>query len=439
MISVEIIVVLLAILVGTRLKGMSLGMMGGLGLAVLTFGFGLRPTEPPVQVLMIITAVVTAAGTLEAAGGLHYLTNLAESIIRKYPNRITYISPIVVYLFTFLGGTGHTVYSLLPVIGDVAKEVGVRPERPLSMAVIASQQAAIASPISAPTAIIVGILAPEGIELIDILKICIPATIIGLMVATLVVNRLGKELHEDSDYLKRIQAEPTAFSQQEAASTRPLPPSAKRSVWLFMLSITVIILLGSLKSLRPRWERDGIVELIAMPSVIEIVMLSIAALIVLLCKVNPQDIVKSKVFTAGMQAVIAIMGISWLGDTFISAHKTKIVSLVQTQIMQAPWQFSIILFCMSIILVSQSATMRSLVPLGLTLGIPASALLAALPAVNGLFFIPNYPTVLAAVSLDRTGTTHIGKWVLNHSFMIPGLISTATAVLVAHGLVYILF
>ncbi len=433
MVIAQIVVILLAIFIGTRLKGISLGIMGGLGLAILVFGFHLKPTTPPIDVLLIITTVVTAAGTLEAAGGLRYLTRLADRIIRRYPHRITFISPLVVYLFTFLGGTGHTVYSLLPVIADVAKEVGVRPARPLSMAVIAAQQAAIASPVSAPTAIIVGLLAPEGLELLDILKICVPATLVGVFVATLVVNKLGKELHQDPEYLQRQHG---AHVAEQLPITFPTPThGAKRAVALFLLGITAIILLGSFSSLRPSWEGQPM----AMPITIEIVMLSTAALIVLLCQVNPQTIFQSKVFTAGIQAVIAIMGISWLGDTFISAHKAEITALVQAQIVQAPWKFSLILFFMSIILVSQSATIRALIPLGLALGLPATTLLAALPAVNGLFFIPNYPTVLAAVSLDRTGTTRIGKWVLNHSFMVPGLVATTTAVLVANVLVKLFF
>lgn len=440
MIWMQLTIVLLAILLGTRLQGISLGIMGGLGLAILTFFFHLKPTEPPMEVLMIVTAVVTASGTLEAAGGLRYLTTLAERVIRKYPHRITFISPIIVYLFTFLGGTGHTIYSILPVIADVAKDVGVRPSRPLSMAVIAAQQATLASPISAPTALIVGLLAPYGIGLIDILKVCIPATLGGVALATLVVNKLGKELHEDPAYLKIKESQEAGQEMgQQTATATPVSSAAKRSVGLFTLGIVCIILLGALKGLRPSWEINGTMQPITMPDVIAIMMLAMAGLIVLVCKLNPKEIVKSKVFTSGIQAVIAIMGISWLGDTFITANKVEIMAAVQAQIMQSPWQFSIILFLMSIILASQSATIRAIIPLGMSLGLSASALLAYLPAVNGLFFMPNYPTILAAIGADSTGTTRVGKFVLNHSFMIPGLIATTTAVVIAGGLVKLLF
>lgn len=430
-------VLLLAIFVGTRLKGMSLGMMGGLGLAVFVFVFHIFPTRPPVDVLLIITTVVTAVGTLEAAGGMRCLTCWAEALIRRYPHSITYISPLVVYLFTLLGGTGHTVYSLLPIIADVSRDVGVRPERPLSVSVIAAQQAVLASPISAPIAIVVGILAPEGIALWDILAVCIPATFLGVMLATLVMNNVGAELHTVPGC-----APPSPGTTHAALSspTEPMVPAhAWRSVVIFMLGIAVVMLPGAFKSLRPAREVSGTIQYMPMTDAIEIVMLSTAALITALCPVDPRAVVRGKVFAAGIQAVIAIMGISWLGDTFVSAHKAMLIDCVQCYILQSPWQFSVVLFGASIILVSQSATIQTFLPLGLTLGLPATALLAALPAVNGLFVVPNYPTVLSAVSLDRTGTTRIGKWVLNHSFMLPGCIATGTAVVVAHLLVWWLF
>lgn len=436
MIWIQMVIVLLAIFLGTRLQGISLGIMGGLGLAILAFVFHVRPTDPPTEVLMIVTAVVTASSTLEAAGGLRYLTILAERFIRKYPHRITFISPLIVYLFTLLGGTGHTLYAILPVIADVAKDVGVRPSKPLSVAVIAAQQAVLASPISAPTALAVGLLAPHGIDLIDILKICIPATLGGVVLATLVVDKCRKELYEDPAYLKKVQDVRQKVEGQ--AVTNLVSSTAKLSVILFMLGITTIMLCGMWKGMRPSWEINGVMQPMAMPVVIEIIMLAIAALIVLVCKVNPKEIVKSNVFSSGIQAVIAILGISWLGDTFIAAHKAEILAAVQTQITQAPWQFSLLLFMMSILLVSQTATIRAIMPLGIALGLPATALLAALPAVNGLFFIPNYPTLLAAISLDSTGTTRVGKFILNHSFMLPGLVATTTAVVIAGLLVKLL-
>lgn len=437
MIKLQLAIVLLAIVLGTRLRGIGLGIMGGLGLAILTFGFHIRPTKPPIDVLMIVTAVVTASSTLDAAGGLRYLTKIAEGFMRKYPHRITFISPLVVYVITFLGGTGHTIYAILPVIADVAEDVGVRPSKPLSAAVIAAQQAVLASPISAPTALIVGILGPYGIELIDILKVCVPATFMGVLCATLVASKQGKDLQNDPIYLASLQALPQKMAsvvRQESTVSHV----AKRAIFLFMLGIACIMSLGAFTHWRPSWEVNDVVQPIGMPVVIVIVMLAVAALIVLVCQVPTQEIVRSNVFTSGIQAVIAILGISWLGDTFVTANMPQIMEVAKTQLVRAPWQFSMLLFFMSILFVSQAATIQAIMPLGIALGFPATTLLTTLPAVNGLFFIPNYPTIVAAMNLDRTGTTRVGKFLLNHSFMVPGLVATTIATVMAQVLVPLL-
>lgn len=436
MIWLQVAVLLGAILIGARLQGISLGIMGGLGLAILAFFFHLQPSDPPVTVVLIITAVVTAASTLETAGGLAYLSNLAEKAIKKYPNRITFIAPLISYLFTFLAGTGHVIYSILPIIATVARETGVRPERPLSASVIATQQAAIASPISAPTAILVSILAPQGIELLTMLMILIPATLGGMIITTLIVNKIGKELKEDPAYIAYLQSNKQEATGDQKARSLHVSSTAKRSVVIFLVGILCIVIMGAFKSLRPSWEVNGKLTPMDMPLVIEILMLSVASIIMLTCKIKATEITKASVFTSGIQAVISILGISWLGDTFVNANKAEILALAQHQIANHPWQFGFILFGMSILLVSQTATMRALMPLGLALGIPATTLLAVTPAVNGVFFIPNYPTLLAAINLDRTGTTRVGKYMLNHSFMLPGLVATTSASLIAFGLVH---
>ena len=243
MIWLQVAIVLLVIFLGTRLQGIGLGVMGGLGLAFFTFVLHIPPTQPPMDVLMIVTTVVTASGALETAGGLRYLTLLAEKLIRKYPHSITFISPLAAYIITFLGGTGHTVYAILPVIADVARDVGVRPSRPMSMAVIAAQQAVIASPISAPTVLIVGLLAPYGISPMTILKVCVPATLSGVLLATLVVNRLGKPLHEDPVYLQKMATVKPKKSQ--VVGEEYLPDTARRSVGVFLCGIIFIVLLGT--------------------------------------------------------------------------------------------------------------------------------------------------------------------------------------------------
>lgn len=133
--------VLTAIIIGARLGGIGLGVMGGIGLGILTFVFGLQPTAPPIDVMLMIVAVISAAACMQAAGGLDLMVKVAERLLRKNPAHVTILSPLVTYAFTFIAGTGHVAYSVLPVIAEVATETKIRPERPLGIAVIASQQA----------------------------------------------------------------------------------------------------------------------------------------------------------------------------------------------------------------------------------------------------------------------------------------------------------
>jgi len=430
----ELLVVLAAILTGARLGGIGLGVMGGLGLAVLTFGFGLQPTAPPVDVLLMIVAVITAAACLQAAGGMDYLVQLAERALRRHPGRITFVAPIVTYLFTLFAGTGHVAYSVMPVIAEVARESGVRPERPMSIAVIASQQAITASPISAATVALLALLSGQHVELIDILKVAIPATFLGCMIGALVASRMGVELDQDPVYRARLAAgEIAPVVRREAVS---IPTSAKLAVLLFLAGAASVVLLGSLPALRPSWvDAAGKTVTLAMPQAIEMIMLSVAALILLVGRVRVETVVKNSVFQAGAAAVIGIFGIAWMGDTFIHANMAAFQANIQDQVSQAPWLFAGALFVMSILLYSQAATVRALVPLGIGLGIPPAVLIAIFPAVNGYFFIPNYPTIVAGIGFDTTGTTRIGRWLLNHSFMLPGLVATGSAIAIGFGLV----
>ena len=380
--------VLTAIIIGARLGGIGLGVMGGVGLGILTFVFGLQPTAPPIDVMLMIAAVISAASCMQAAGGLDYMVKLAEHLLRKNPSHVTLLSPLVTYLFTFIAGTGHVAYSVLPVIAEVATETKIRPERPLGIAVIASQQAITASPISAATVALLGLLAGFDITLFDILKITIPATIIGVLVGALFSMKVGKELIEDPEYQKRLKDGLFNDKKIEIKDVRN-KRSAMLSVLIFILATAFIVLFGSFEGMRPSFLIDGEIVTLGMSSIIEIVMLSAA------------------------QLTLSIEGV----------------------VRQMPWLFGIALFVMSILLYSQAATVRALMPLGIALGISPYMLIALFPAVNGYFFIPNYPTVVAAINFDRTGTTKIGKYVLNHSFMMPGLVSTVVAI--ALGLLFI--
>ena len=431
MLGLEIAVVLFAIFLGARLGGIGLGVMGGLGLAVLTFVFHLEPTQPPIDVLLMITAVVTATSALQAAGGLDYLVKLAERFLRNHPERITFYGPFVSYLFTFVAGTGHVAYSILPIIAEVARETGVRPERPLSVSVIASQHAITASPISAATVALLGLTAGNGIELIHILGVCVPSTLCGVTCSAFLMRKYGKELHEEEGNGSIVKAEEPKSSvkiRQSGRSEAQFLKNSKISVMIFLCAIFGIVVCGSSPSLRPAWLHNGSLVALDMPILIEVIMLSAAALILLFGKVNVAKVPDGSVFKAGMQAVIAIFGIAWMGDTFFAGHGDGISGAIKDMVLMAPWTFAIALFIFSIFLFSQAATVRSLMPLGVQLGIPAPFLLAMFPAANGYFFIPNYPTVVAAIGFDQTGTTRIGKYVLNHSFMLPGLVTAVVSV-----------
>ena len=429
----QLLFVLAAIIVGARLGGIGLGVMGGVGLAILTFVFGLQPTAPPIDVMLMIAAVISAASCMQAAGGLDFMVKLAERLLRRNPAHVTILSPLVTYLFTFVAGTGHVAYSVLPVIAEVAAETKIRPERPLGIAVIASQQAITASPISAATVALLGLLTGFDITLFDILKITIPATLIGVLVGAFASMRVGKELMEDPEYLRRMEEGLLEDKHVELNDVKNMF-QARLCVIIFIVATLLIVLFGSIPGLRPSF--DG--KVMDMPSLIEILMLSAAALILIISRTDGIKATQGSVFPAGMQAVIAIFGIAWMGDTFINGNITELTGSIEGIVRQMPWLFGVALFVMSILLYSQAATVRAIVPLGIALGISPMMLIALFPAVNGYFFIPNYPTVIAAINFDRTGTTGIGKWVLNHSFMMPGLVATIVSIVIGLLLIQIL-
>jgi anaerobic C4-dicarboxylate transporter DcuA len=427
--ALEFIVLLSAIAIGARASGVGMGLWGGVGLAVLVFGFNEKPGSIPGEVLLIILTVIMAASAMEAAGGIDYLVQIAARIIRKSPRHVTIIAPLVAYVFTFLAGTGHVFYPLLPVIYEVAMKGGVRPERPIAVATIASQQAITASPVSAATAALIAILGSQGIGLPQILMICVPATLLGVIVAALIQTRVGVELDQDPEYLRRLAAgeiEP-AKDTTEGSQQPALPPGAGLSAWLFLGGVAVVVLCGLFPVIRKVGPADDAVT-VSMPMTIAIVMFAVAAAMLLFTRAPVDQIVKTKTCQAGLTAVIGILGLAWLGDTFIDANQEVIIGGLSRMAEAYPALFSVGLFVTSMLLYSQAATTQTLMPLGVTLGIAPAALAGMFPAVNGYFFIPTYGTLIAAVNFDRSGTTRIGKYVLNHSFMLPGLVSTVVAV-----------
>ena len=426
--TLEFLVLLGAIAMGARVGGVGLGLWGAMGLLVLILGFDIAPANIPGEVLLIVFTVIMAASAMEVAGGIDFLVRVAERIIRKNPKQITIVAPLVTYGFTFAAGTGHIVYPLLPVIYEVAHENGIRPERPMAIATIASQQAITASPVSAATAAMIGLLAAHHIGLPQILMICVPSTLIAVFIASLVQLRIGKELKDDPEYQKRLASgEVKLHSTVGQETTTPLKRGAKASALIFLVGVAIVVLAGIFPELRtvPGVEKPVI---LSMPNAIAIVMLAIAAVILTVTKAPVAEVPRSKTCQSGVTAIAGILGLAWLGDTFISANREMIIGSLSAMAKAAPWTFAIGLFAASVLLYSQAATARALMPLGLSLGIWPFLLIGMFPAVNGYFLLPTYGTIVAAINFDRSGTTRIGKFVINHSFLIPGLISTILAV-----------
>jgi anaerobic C4-dicarboxylate transporter DcuA len=423
----EFLVILGALAMGARMGGVGLGLWGAVGLLVLVLGFGIAPAAIPGEVLLIVLTVIMAASAMEVAGGIDFLVRVAEKIIRKNPKQVTIVAPLVTYAFTFAAGTGHIVYPLLPVIYEVAHENGIRPERPMAVATIASQQAITASPVSAATAAMIGLLSTHGYGLVQILLICVPSTLLAVMIAAFVQLRVGKELKDDPEYQRLLASgEIEAPGRAKGEAPPPLKSGAKASAFIFLTGVGLVVLAGIFPALRTVPSLPD--KPLTMPISIAIVMLAVAAVILAVSKAPVNDVPKSKTCQSGITAIIGILGLAWLGDTFISANREVIIGGLSSMATAAPWTFAIGLFLASMLLYSQAATARALMPLGLSLGIPAPFLIGMFPAVNGYFFIPNYGTLIAAMQFDRSGTTRIGKYLLNHSFMIPGMICTIGAV-----------
>jgi anaerobic C4-dicarboxylate transporter DcuA len=437
-IFLQFVVVLAAIWMGARYSGIGLGLWGAVGLLVLVVGFGIAPTSPPIDVMLIILAVIMAASVMDAAGGIDFLVRIAERIIRANPKYVTIVAPLTTWSFTFVAGTGHIVYPLLPVIYETAHQSGIRPERPMAVATIASQQAITASPVAAATAAMIGLFSQKGLTewgLPQILMICVPATLTGVIVAAIVSMFIGKDLKDDLVYQARLKAGliPAPKSMEERP---PLKASAKTSAFVFLAGVALVVLFGFFPELR---RLPGAKDPLAMPIVIEILMMSVAAIMLLLTKVPVDDIPKTATLRAGVVAVIGIFGLAWLGDSFIAANQKVIVPAIGEWAKVAPWTFAFGLFFASVLLYSQAATTRALMPLGMTLGIPPQFLIGMFPSVNGYFFIPTYGSLIAAINFDLSGTTKIGKYVLNHSFMIPGVVATAVAVVTGLFLAKVIF
>jgi anaerobic C4-dicarboxylate transporter DcuA len=440
MIILQLAILLICIFIGARMSGIGLGVMGMIGLLILLFVFHMKPADPPLEVMLIILSVVTAAAALQAAGGMDYLVEIAGNLLRKRPEQITLLGPLVTYFFTLFAGTAHISYSILPIIAEVAIKKRIRPERALSMSVTAAHMGITASPVSAASAALLTVLGANGVKLSDILLVCIPSTLIGVVVGVLFVLKRGKELSEDPEFLERMMDPVFAKQLDEGSSggTTPLKSGAKSAVAIFALAVFGVVLLGSFPAMLPNFsDVEGFTPGFAvnasgqvqMPSMIMMIMLASAGLIILFCKTTAAQVTKASLFASAGQATIAVFGVVWMSGTFMDHNYVLIKSTLGELVTAYPWLFALALFTLSILLFSQAATTKALMPLGLSLGLPAAYLVGIFPATNGHFFVPGYPTLLTAIQFDRTGTTRIGKYVLNHSFMLPGLVTTTASVL----------
>lgn len=425
LVLLQLAIVLAMIFIGARVGSIGLGMYGMIGVFILVFIFGLEPGNIPIDVMLIIVAVITASAALQAAGGLDYMVEVAAKFLRKHPNHITFYGPLTTWLFCILAGTAHTCYALLPIISEISLKAKIRPERPLSVATIAASLGITGSPVSAATAAVLStsLLGAHGVGMAQILMVTIPASLIAILVASFVQNFVGKPLEEDPEYLRRVKE---GLLKEEAATDSPTEanPRAKWAVLVFLLGVVLVVLFGSFPQLRPQFNGQAV----SMNSTIEMIMMSIAALILLVGKADVKVAVKGNVFSAGMVAMVSIFGVAWMGSTFFEGNKELILGSVAGVFTQYPILFAIPLFVMSIMLFSQAATVKTLYPVGLAMGIPPLVLLALFPAVNGYFFLPNYPTEVAAIGFDRSGSTKIGKYVVNHSFQLAGFITTFVSI-----------
>ncbi|HWI64809.1 MAG TPA: anaerobic C4-dicarboxylate transporter [Symbiobacteriaceae bacterium] len=435
----QLIVALFFLILGCRYGSVGLGIFGALGTAVLVFGFHLKVAAPPIDVMLMILAVVTAAGVMEAAGGLDYMVSLAERALRRFPKAITFVAPMVTWFFTFFAGTGHVAYSVLPVISEVARETKVRPERPLSVAVIASQFAITGSPISAAMAAMVTLTSAAGMTIPKLVMITAPASFLACMCAAVVMNFYGKELDQDPEYLRRLEAglvpPVTPVEQRVKKAAVKADPYAIASVIIFLIAAIAVVALGSEK-FRPAWPSADGKSMVAleMQYVVQLLMMAAAGAIVLMGKVDLNKVVTGKVFSAGATALVAIFGIAMMGDTWFKANETFLKDGLGGWVKVAPWLLAFALFGFSALVNSQGATVRAIMPIGLSFGIPVPYLAAMMPAVNGYWFTPDYGPIIAAVQFDQTGTTKIGKWVFNHSFMLPGIIAIILSVIFGFGM-----
>lgn len=431
MLILQLVVLLGAIFIGVRLGGIGIGYAGGAGVLVLGLCLGMKPGNIPWDVILIIASVIAAISAMQLAGGLDYLVQIAERVLRSNPKHINYLAPIVTYVLTIFAGTGHTAFSMIPVIVEVAKEQKIRPVVPLSIAVVSSQIAITASPVSAAVIYMSGVLEPFGWSYPALLGIWLVTTFVACMLTSFVMTLISNmDLDSDPVYKERLAK--GLVKAPEASAAKELKPYAKRSVLIFLLGVVLVVLYASAIS-----PAVGLIKpvVVGRDAAIMSLMLLVGTLITIFCKIEVGNIASCSVFKSGMVACVCVLGVAWLGDTFVSGHSGEIKAFAASTVSQTPALLAVVFFFAAMFLYSQAATAKAITPaivaaLGISAANPGDSymLVASFAAVSALFVLPTYPTLLGAVQMDDTGTTRIGKWVFNHAFFVPGVLAIVFAV-----------
>ena len=386
---IELLIVLAALYVGSRYGSLALGAISGIGLAILVFGFGLKPGTPPTDVIYIIIAAVTCAGTLQASGGMDWMIQIAEKMLRKHPEHITFLAPLVTFFLTVLVGTGHVVYTIMPIICDIALKKGIRPERPCGVASVASQVGITCSPIAAAVVAFVTISNANGymVSIPQVLMVTIPACIIGLMCAAAASYRRGKDLDKDPAFQARLKDPETynyMYGNSATSLDKTITREAKASVFIFLGALLIIVCFAFMQMIHV--GEETLAQHLNIPKmnlVIQIIMLVAAACNIMFCKAQPKKAVAGAVWQSGMVAVVAIYGIAWLADTYFANYMEEMKTMLGGIVESAPWAIAIVFFLVSVLINSQGAVVVAMLPLAYSLGIAGPVLLGVMPSVYG--------------------------------------------------------
>ncbi|TYA31216.1 anaerobic C4-dicarboxylate transporter [Aggregatibacter actinomycetemcomitans] len=528
--AIQLAIVLICLFYGAKKGGIALGLLGGIGLIVLVFGFGIEPGKPAIDVMLTILAVVVTSATLQASGGLDVMLQIAEKLLRKNPKYVSILAPFVTCTLTILCGTGHVVYTMLPIIYDIAIKNNIRPERPMAASSIASQMGIIASPVSVAVVTLTAFLVNAQNHLadfdgyLDLLKITVPSTLCGVLAIGIFSWFRGKDLDKDQEFqekLKDPEFKKYVYGDSTSLLDKKLPQSSWNAMWIFFGAILIVALLGYFKDLRPSFEKSApaqVVEVVSdnkavqsfnvkegkivaiakdskvaldvkdskakaqtaydsveiydnkgvltqtlsaqnnnvvittsdktdsianatialkdtakkkvtlgMVHVIQIFMLLAGSLIIIFTKTDASKISKNEIFRSGMIALVAVFGISWMAETMFTVHTPMMKAALGDIVKAHPWTYAVMLLLISKFVNSQAAALVAFVPLALNIGVDPAIILAFAAACYGYYILPTYPSDLAAIQFDRSGTTHIGKFVINHSFILPGLIGVITS------------